>query len=100
MTLRSLATVALILIPSFAFAANGGGTGESNAGNGAPSGANSDASNANTPVGAKAGANAGSETEKPAGSLGASGTGKTDAPSTMGTSKDMKPQNGEPQKTP
>ena len=51
MTLKSFATVAVILIPSLAFAAGGGGgTGGSNAGNGSPGGANGDASNGNTPV--------------------------------------------------
>src|SRR5258708_19322702 len=51
MKLKSFATVAFILIPSLAYAAGGGGTGISNAGNGDPSGANSDVSNGNTPVG-------------------------------------------------
>ena len=85
MILKSFATVALILIPSLAFAAGGGGTGISNGGNGGPGGANSDASNGNTPPG-------------PANAY--FGTGNTDAPATMGTSKEMKRQNGEPQKAP
>jgi hypothetical protein len=42
MTLKSFATVAIVLIPSLAFAAGGGGTGISNAGNGGPGGPNSD----------------------------------------------------------
>jgi hypothetical protein len=88
-----------------AYAAGGGGTGISNAGNGDPSGANSDASNGNTPVG-PAGANVGNSTSDRtgksgnSGSMGASGTGNTDVPTTMGTSKEMKRQNGEPQKAP
>ncbi len=49
MTLKSFAAVALILVPSLAFAAGGGGTGISNGGNGSPGGANSDVSNGNTP---------------------------------------------------
>jgi hypothetical protein len=105
MKLRSFATVAFILIPSLAYAAGGGGTGISNAGNGDPSGANSDASNGNTPVG-PAGANVGNSATDRAGksgtsgSMGTSGTGNTDVPATMGTSKEMKRQNGEPQKAP
>jgi hypothetical protein len=85
MTLKSVATVALVLIPSLAFAAGGGGTGISNGGNGSPGGANSDASNGNTPPG-------------PANAY--FGTGNTQVPATMGASKEMKRQNGEPQKAP
>ena len=59
-------TVAFILIPSLVYAAGGGGTGISNAGNGDPSGANSDASNGNTPVG-PAGANVGNSASDRAG---------------------------------
>jgi hypothetical protein len=83
MILKSFATVALILIPSLAFAAGGGATGISNGGNGGPAGANSDASNGNTPPG-------------PANAF--FGTGNTDVPATMGASKELKRQNGEPQK--
>ena len=85
MKLKSLVTVALILIPGSAFAAGGGGTGVSNGGNGAPSGANSDVSNGNTPPG-------------PAN--GYFGTGKPDAPATSGASKETKRENGQPQKAP
>ena len=85
MTLKSFATVALILIPSLAFAAGGGGTGISNGGNGSPSGANSDVSNGNTPPG-------------PANAY--FGTGNTDVPATRGASKEMKRHNGKPQKAP
>jgi hypothetical protein len=85
MKLKSFATVALILIPSLAFAAGGGGTGISNAGNGGPSGANSDVSNGNTPPG-------------PANAY--FGTGNTDVPATRGASKEMKRHNGEPKKAP
>jgi hypothetical protein len=85
MKLKSFAAVALILIPSSAFAAGGGGTGISNGGNGSPGGANSDVSNGNTPPG-------------PANAY--FGTGNTDVPATTGASKEMKRQNGEPQKTP
>jgi hypothetical protein len=73
MTLKSFATVALILIPGLALAAGGGGTGISNGGNGSPGGANSDVSNGNTPPG-------------PANAY--FGTGNTDVPATMGTSDD------------
>jgi hypothetical protein len=85
MKLKSFATVALILVPSLAFAAGGGGTGISNGGNGSPSGANSDVSNGNTPPG-------------PANAY--FGTGNADVPATMGASKEMKRQSGEPQKAP
>jgi hypothetical protein len=85
MTLKAFATAALILIPSLAFAAGGGGTGVSNAGNGGPSGANSDVSNGNTPAG-------------PANAY--FGTGNTDVPATRGASKEMKRHSGEPQKGP
>jgi hypothetical protein len=86
MILKSFVTVALILIPSLAFAAGGGGgAGVSNSGNGAPSGANSDVTNGNTPPG-------------PANAY--FGTGKTDMPATMGAYKEMKRPNGEPQKAP
>jgi hypothetical protein len=85
MTLKSFGTVALILIPSLAFAAGGGGTGTSNGGNGSPSGANSDVSNGNTPPG-------------PANAY--FGTGNTDMPATTGASKEMKRHSGKPQKTP
>jgi hypothetical protein len=85
MTLKSFATVALLLIPSVAFAAGGGGTGISNGGNGSPSGANSDVSNGNTPPG-------------PANAY--FGTGNSDLPSTRGSSKEMKRQSWEPQKAP
>jgi hypothetical protein len=85
MTLKSFAAVALILIPSLAFAAGGGGTGVSNGGNGSPSGANSDVSNGNTPPG-------------PANAYW--GTGNTEAPATTGASKDMKRHNWKAQKTP
>jgi hypothetical protein len=98
MTLKSFATVAFILIPSLAYAAGGGGTGISNAGNGGPSGANSDASNANTPVGPASSAS--DRAAGKSGSSGASGTGDTDAPAMMGASKEMKRQNGQPQKAP
>jgi hypothetical protein len=99
MKLKSFAAVALILIPSLAFAA-GGGTGISNAGNGDPSGANSDASNANTPVGpANSASDRAAGKSGDSGSMGASGTGDTDVPATMGASKEMR-QNGEPQKAP
>ncbi len=91
MKLKSFATVALILIPSLAFAGGGGGTGASNAGNGNPGGANGDASNGNTPVDA-----AGAYVDK-----GASyHAGKNGAPGSMGAAKEMKRHNGEPQKTP
>jgi hypothetical protein len=85
MTLKSFAAVALILVPSLAFAAGGGGTGISNGGNGSPGGANSDVSNGNTPPG-------------PANAY--FGTGNPEPPATTGTSKDTKRQDGEPQKTP
>jgi hypothetical protein len=85
MKLKSLAAVALILIPSSGFAAGGGGTGISNGGNGSPGGANSDVSNGNTPPG-------------PANAY--FGTGNTDVPAAMGASKEMKRQNAKPQKTP
>jgi hypothetical protein len=85
MKLRSYAAVALILIPSSAFAAGGGGTGISNGGNGSPGGANSDVSNGNTPPG-------------PANAY--FGTGNTEAPATMGASKKMKRLDAEPQKAP
>jgi hypothetical protein len=85
MKLKSLAAVALILIPSSAFAAGGGGTGISNGGNGSPGGANSDVSNGNAPPG-------------PANAY--FGTANTEAPATMGASKEMKRQNGKPQKAP
>jgi hypothetical protein len=85
MTLKSFAAVALILVPSLAFAAGGGGTGISNGGNGSPGGANSDVSNGNTPPG-------------PANAY--FGTGNPEAPATTGASKDTKRQDGEPQKTP
>jgi hypothetical protein len=85
MTLKSFATLAIVLIPSLAFAAGGGGTGISNSGNGGPGGAHSDASNGNTPPG-------------PANAY--FGAGNTEVPATMGTSKEMKRQNGEPQKAP
>jgi hypothetical protein len=91
MTLKSFAAVALILIPSFAFAAGGGGTGVSNAGNGSPSGANSDASDGNTPVD-PAGANVGN--------IGRHSSGMSGDSRSMGASKPMKRQHGEPQKTP
>ena len=90
MTLKSFATVALILIPSLAFAAGGGGgTGGSNAGNGSPGGANGDASNGNTPVDAP-----GAYVDKGA----SSGVGMSNNPGSA--SKAMKHRNGEPQKTP
>ena len=85
MTLKSFATVALILIPSLAFAAGGGGTGISNGGNGSPSCANSDVSNGNTPPG-------------PANAY--FGTGNSDVPATRGALKEIKRQGGEPQKAP
>jgi hypothetical protein len=85
MNLKTFAAVALILIPSSAFAAGGGGTGISNGGNGSPGGANSDVSNGNTPPGS---ANA------------YFGTGNTDVPATTGASKEMKRQNGKPQRAP
>ena len=85
MTLKSLATVALILIPSLAFAAGGGGTGISNGGNGSPSGANSDVSNGNTPPG-------------PANAY--FGTRNTDVLATRGASKEIRRHNGKPQKAP
>jgi hypothetical protein len=85
MILKSFATVALILIPSLAFAAGGGGAGVSNSGNGAPGGANSDVTNGNTPPG-------------PANAYW--GTGNTDVPATRGASKEMKRHIGKPQKTP
>jgi hypothetical protein len=92
MSLKSFATVALILIPSLAFAAGGGGgTGASNAGNGNPGGANGDASNGNTPVDS-AGAYVGKGASYRAGKNGDSGS--------MGASKEMKRQNREPQKAP
>jgi hypothetical protein len=78
MTLKSFAAVALVLIPSSAFAAGGGGTGISNGGNGAPGGANSDASNGNTPPG-------------PANAY--FGTGDKELPATMGASKELKRHN-------
>jgi hypothetical protein len=85
MVLKSFAAVALILIPTLAYAAGGGGTGISNGGNGGLGGANSDASNGNTPPGQ---ANA------------YFGTGNTEVPATIGASKAMKRQTGEPQKAP
>jgi hypothetical protein len=85
MNLKTFAAVALILIPSSAVAAGGGGTGISNGGNGSPGGANSDVSNGNTPPG-------------PANAY--FGTGNTEAPATMGASKKMKRLNAEPQKAP
>jgi hypothetical protein len=91
MTLKSFATVALILIPSFAFAAGGGGTGISNAGNGSPSGANSDASDGNTPVPPEGG-NVENSRNHSSGTSGNSGS--------MGASHEMKRQNGESQKNP
>jgi hypothetical protein len=90
MKLKSFATVALILIPSLAFAAGGGGTGASNAGNGSPGGANGDASNGNTPVDS-----AGAYVDK-----GASYRAGMSDNSGSGASKETKRQNGEPQKTP
>jgi hypothetical protein len=91
MTLRSFATVALILIPSLAFAAGGGGgSGASNAGNGSPGGANGDASNGNTPVDGP-----GAYVDK-----GASYRAGASDNSGSGASKAMKRQNGQPQKTP
>jgi hypothetical protein len=100
MKLKSFATAAFILIPSLAYAAGGGGTGISNAGNGDPSGANSDASNANTPVGPANSASDRAGKSSNSGSMGASGTGDTNVPATMGASKEMKRQSGEPQKAP
>jgi hypothetical protein len=85
MTLKSFATVALILIPGLAYAAGGGGTGISNGGNRSPGGANGDVSNGNTPPG-------------PANAY--FGTGNTDMPATRGASKEMKRPNGKPRKTP
>jgi hypothetical protein len=85
MKLKSFAIGAFILIPSLAFAAGGGGTGVSNGGNGAPSGANSDVSNGNTPPG-------------PANAYYRTGNG--DAPATRGALKEMKRENGQPQKAP
>jgi hypothetical protein len=85
MKLKSFARVALVLFPSFAFAAGGGGTGASNAGNGGASGANSDVSNGNTPPG-------------PAN--GYFGTRNADAPATMGATEELKRQTREPKKTP
>jgi hypothetical protein len=82
---KSFATVALVLIPSLAFAAGGGGSGISNAGNGGRGGANSDASNGNTPPG-------------PANAY--FGTGTSEVPVTMGASKERKRQDEKPQKTP
>jgi hypothetical protein len=91
MSLKSVATVALILVPSLAFAAGGGGgTGASNAGNGNPGGANGDASNGNTPVDAP-----GAYVDK-----GASSHAGMSNNSGSGASKEMKRRNGEPQKTP
>jgi hypothetical protein len=91
MKLKSFATVALILIPSLAFAAGGGGgTGASNAGNGSPGGANGDASNGNTPVDAT-----GAYVDK-----GASYRAGMSDHSGSGASKKMKRQNGESQKSP
>jgi hypothetical protein len=84
-TLKSFATVALVLIPGLAFAAGGGGTGISNSGNGGPGGANSDASNGNTPPG-------------PPNAY--FGIGNKEAPATMGDSKKIKRQDEKPQKTP
>jgi hypothetical protein len=98
MKLKSVATVAFILIPSLACAA--GGTGVSNAGKGSPSGANSDASNGNTPVGPANSASDRAGKSGNSGSMGASGTGDTDVPATMGASKEMKRQSVEPQKAP
>jgi hypothetical protein len=86
MKLSSFATVALILIPSLAYAAGGGGgTGENNAGNGAPGGANADVSNGNTPPG-------------PAN--GYYGNSASDRAGSMSPSKEMKRQNEKPQKVP
>ena len=86
MTLKFFATAALILIPSLAFAAGGGGgTGISNGGNGSPGGANSDVSNGNTPPG-------------PAN--GYFGAGNPDAPATRGATKEMKHHTGQPKKAP
>jgi hypothetical protein len=96
MKLKSFATVAFILIPSLAYAAGGGGTGISNAGNGDPSGANSDVSNGNTPVGPANSASDRAGKSGNSGSMGASGTGDTDVPATMGASKEMKRQTREP----
>jgi hypothetical protein len=85
MTLKSSATVALVLIPSFAFAAGGGGTGISNGGNGSSGGANSDVSNGNTPPG-------------PANAY--FGTANTDVPAPRGALREMKRQSEEPRKAP
>src|ERR1700744_2683476 len=91
MSLKSFATVALILVPSLAFAAGGGGgTGASNAGNGSPGGANGDASNGNTPVDAP-----GAYVDKGA----SSHAGMSDK-SGSGAAKTMKRQDGEAHKTP
>ena len=89
MSLKSFAAAALILMPSLAFAAGGGGSGASNAGNGSPGGANSDASNGNTPVDA-----AGAYVDKGASYRAGQNAGL------MGASKAMKRQSGEPQKAP
>jgi hypothetical protein len=93
MKLRSFATVALILLPSLAFAAGGGNNGGASNGNGASStaGANSSAGNGNN-----AGDNNGNGTGN---AMGGSGPG-TDATGTMGNANQMKRQTGEPQKTP
>jgi hypothetical protein len=100
MKLKSFATVAFIFIPSLAYAAGGGGTGISNAGNGDPSGANSDSSNGNTPVGPANSATDRAGKRGNSDSMGASGKGDTDVPATMGASKEMKRQSGEPQNAP
>jgi hypothetical protein len=85
MALKSFAAAALILIPSLAFAAGGGGTGVSNGGNGSPGGANSDVSNGNTP---------------PSAANDYFGAGHPDTPATRGALKEMKHHIGKPQKTP
>jgi hypothetical protein len=86
MKLKSFASVALILIPSLAFAGgSGGGAGVSNTGNGSPGGANSDVTNGNTPPG-------------PANAYW--GASNPDAPATTGASKEIKRHNGKSQKTP
>jgi hypothetical protein len=90
MTLKSFATVALILIPGLALAAGGGGTGISNGGNGSPGGANSDVSNGNTPPGPATHTLERAIQTCP----------RRWALQTMGTSKEMKRQNGEPQMAP
>jgi hypothetical protein len=89
MMLKTLGAACLIVIPTLAFAAGGGGTGVSNAGNGAPGGANSDASNGNTPVDAP-----GAYITK-----GASATDQSGADS-MGVSTHIKRENQERQKAP